>query len=427
MSEVQLKVSSIKNVPLQTYSNDFSFIVNGKEFKTSHLLSDLLSPKICQIHTSDPTFDQFTINTQYSGDFSHILQLNNFTTQKISDDELEFFIEVIEILGNESFNVISSDEITELTNNNVLKYIKKHEQHENFYYNRFCEEIEYLSSNFYELYEKNEEEIKSLKFSTISRILRSSNLHLIDEDQIVTFLNNLYEIDNEYSILYDVVIFNNVSSDCMKSFVDIIKFKDLSESTWKSLSLRLCSELKNESISSNADRYKQTAKIIQHQEGKELNGIIRYLTNKTGQNVHDSGTIEVTSNYTDSGNPPKNVVDFDNENCYKSVNFNTDACICFNFKDQEVEIWSYSIKSANNQGHAKSWVIEISSDGEKWEEIDSVSNSSELNGKNFIKTFEVQQRHFCKYCRFRHTGEYWETGYYFRIGCIEFYGRLKET
>lgn len=227
VNKVQLKVSSIKNVPLQTYSNDFSFIVNGKEFKTSHIVSDLLSPKICQIHTIDPTFDQFTINTQYSGDFSHILQLNNFTAQTISDDELEFFIEVIEILGNESFNVISSDEITELTNNNVLKYIKKHEQHENFYYNGFCEEIEYLSSNFYELYEKNEEEIKSLKFSTISRILRSSNLHLHDEDQIVTFLNNLYEIDNEYSILYDVVFFNNVSSDCMKSFVDIIKFKDL--------------------------------------------------------------------------------------------------------------------------------------------------------------------------------------------------------
>ena len=71
-------------------------------------------------------------------------------------------------------------------------------------------------------------------------------------------------------------------------------------------------------------------------------------------------------------------------------------------------------------------MIEISSDGEKWEEIDSVSNCSELNGNNNIKTFEVQQRQFCKYCRFRHIGEYWETGYFFRIGCIEFYGRLKE-
>ena len=149
----------------------------------------------------------------------------------------------------------------------------------------------------------------------------------------------------------------------------------------------MCSSIK-------ADRYKQTAKIIQHQEGKELNGIIRYLTNKTGQNVHDSGTIEVTSNYTDSVNPPKNVVDFDKENCYTSGNINTDACICFNFKDQEVEIWSYSIKSANTPVHSKSWVIEISSDGEKWEEIDSVSNCSELNGNNNIKTFEVQQRHF---------------------------------
>lgn len=35
---IKLKTSSIKNVPLQNYGDDFAFIVNGKEFKTSNLV-----------------------------------------------------------------------------------------------------------------------------------------------------------------------------------------------------------------------------------------------------------------------------------------------------------------------------------------------------------------------------------------------------
>ena len=131
-NKVQLKISSIENVPLQTYNDDFSFIVNGEEFKTSRLFADLLSPKICQIHSNDPTFEQFTINTQHKGNFSHILQLNNFKDFTISDDELEFMIEIIEILGNESFNITVSHEYQELTNDNVLKYLKSTRSTENF-------------------------------------------------------------------------------------------------------------------------------------------------------------------------------------------------------------------------------------------------------------------------------------------------------
>lgn len=43
MSNNQLKASSICDVPFQSHTNDFTFIVNGKEFQTSKLQSDLLS------------------------------------------------------------------------------------------------------------------------------------------------------------------------------------------------------------------------------------------------------------------------------------------------------------------------------------------------------------------------------------------------
>lgn len=98
-----MKPTCIFGVPLQTYPKDFSFIVNGNEIKTSRLVSDIISPIICRIHSQDPTIDTFTINTTQQGDFSHILELVNFGQINIPDNELEFFVEVIEILGNQSF------------------------------------------------------------------------------------------------------------------------------------------------------------------------------------------------------------------------------------------------------------------------------------------------------------------------------------
>ena len=62
-NQIQLKPLSILQVPLYSYQKDFTFIVNGEEFKTSRIFSDLISSKISQMHSNDPTFDTFYINT----------------------------------------------------------------------------------------------------------------------------------------------------------------------------------------------------------------------------------------------------------------------------------------------------------------------------------------------------------------------------
>lgn len=210
-------------------------------------------------------------------------------------------IEVIEILGTESFSVTSAGRDQKLTIDNVLKYLKKHEKNENFYLSSFLEEIEYASSHFFEICEESEEEMKSLQATTLSKILRSGNLHLKDEDQLLNFLNTLYGIDTYNSSLYDTVIFTNVTSECMKKIVDTIELKDVNDSTWRSLALRLCSEIKNKDEKNDDEkRYEKSIKILPNKEGRELNGIISYLNKKTGSNIHDNGTIEVTSNITSS-------------------------------------------------------------------------------------------------------------------------------
>ena len=64
---IHLHPSTILNVPLHKYHKDFSFIINGVEFKTSYIIADMLSPVICRIHSTDPSFDKYIIMTNYVG------------------------------------------------------------------------------------------------------------------------------------------------------------------------------------------------------------------------------------------------------------------------------------------------------------------------------------------------------------------------
>ena len=130
---IKLNPSSIMNVPLKSYADDFVFVVNGEEFKTSRLISDLLSPKICRMHSNDPTISSFVINTTNCGNFSHILDLLEFKEIKIQDNEFPFILEIIEILDNESIEYLMKDNLKEPTVDNVFSLIKQHEKFSKFY------------------------------------------------------------------------------------------------------------------------------------------------------------------------------------------------------------------------------------------------------------------------------------------------------
>ena len=97
--EFCLDSKCVKNLPLDKYEKDFTFIVNGRKYETNHIIADLLSLKISQIHLNDPTFDTYIINTRSTGDFSHILDLATFQTKKIENNELHFLNEIIEIFA----------------------------------------------------------------------------------------------------------------------------------------------------------------------------------------------------------------------------------------------------------------------------------------------------------------------------------------
>lgn len=213
-NHIKLDISSILYVPIGKYEKDFSFIVNGEEIQTSRFIADLLSPKISQFHTIDPTINKIFINTQSRGNFSHILDLSNFQTQNINDDELEFIIEVIEQLENHNIDFVLSNRKDELTKDNALNILKRHERNPTFYSRQILNDIDFISKHFYELFEYEQDNasrfmasIKNITQQSIERIINNENLRLLDEDQLITFINELYSKDTRYSRLYSSVYF----------------------------------------------------------------------------------------------------------------------------------------------------------------------------------------------------------------------------
>ena len=449
-NKIHLKPCCILTVPFQIYENDFSFIVNGKEFKTSRLISDILSPNICRIHADDPTIDTFTINTHEQGDFSLILQLVTFKEISFSESEARFISEVIEILGN---NSIEFESATEITVDNVFKYIKKDEKKGPLYRQRLLTEIDFISSHFYEICESNEKDLISLSIDTLFEILSNNQLQLRSEDQLLNFVNKLYMKDeSKYSILYETVFFENVSIGPIREFLSIFDCNDITGSTWKRLSGRLSKEVKidnnNKNSSENLDGEYEDALIIANRYTKnetnvktflysrenEFKGIINYLKMQSNGEVNKVINITASSvsksSSTVSNFDPSNVILYeDSKKIFMSENV-PNSWICFDFKNNKIIPTEYSIKSsstASNSSKPKSWVIEGSNDNNNWEMIDEQSNCPYLNGANWVHTFTMKNQNSkeFRFIRMRLTGLNWKSYDTLVVNQIEFYGKLK--
>lgn len=244
VNKIHLNPLTITNIPLQVYNDKFTFVVNKEEFKTSKIVSDLLSPHICRAHAADPTFNKFEINTIHHGNFSHILHLIDFKEQGFPTSEIQFISEVIEILGNDKIEISKGESAEEITIDNVLQFILEHEKYETFFSDALKEEIVFISKNFGEIYEKDREKLKKLQVDTLYRILSNDELQIKYEDDLINFVNELYLSDSKFSILYEQICFQNITSKKMIEFIEIFNMNDITNGIWKVLSNRLTKEIK---------------------------------------------------------------------------------------------------------------------------------------------------------------------------------------
>lgn len=190
---------------------NFEFIVNERRYSTCRLIADLLSPLINQLHNFDPTINEFYIQTKNNGNFQHILDLINFNENNIPESEIPFVSEVLKKLDNDSIQIDFHK--IQITTSNAFEFLQKHQDYGQFYSPQLQKEIDFASSNFYQL---NVEEINDLKISIIEKIICNKKLRLESEDQLLSLINKLYSDNSSLFYLYEYVEFVNTSQSAIK-------------------------------------------------------------------------------------------------------------------------------------------------------------------------------------------------------------------
>ena len=90
-----------------------------------------------------------------------------------------------------------------------------------------------------------------------------------------------------YSIFYETVYFENVSTSIMKEIISTFDMNELTGNIWTKLSKRLCCEItniQNDKDDNDQNRYKEKPKngtTFSIAEGQEFKGILNYFQKKT--------------------------------------------------------------------------------------------------------------------------------------------------
>ncbi|EAY13281.1 hypothetical protein TVAG_464150 [Trichomonas vaginalis G3] len=167
-----------------------------------------------------------------------------------------------------------------------------------------------------------------------------------------------------------------------------------------------------------------------------LDGVISYIKREYPDSWQDEVIIEGggTKNYQIN-----RVVDYDhldtwwdNYDSNKGKCLKENAWIKFEFVGYALELQHYTLASTAikpRQHQPKSWIIEASDDGVKWEVVETVNNCEEMNQKGAIMTFKLARpsrpyQIFKFTLKANHARPDGPNAHELSLGAIEFYGRL---
>jgi hypothetical protein len=142
--------------------------------------------------------------------------------------------------------------------------------------------------------------------------------------------------------------------------------------------------------------------------------------------VHDGNVVEVTSSKAYSKGPGyagKNVTDMETDSFFCSDFRETEGkdkveiphtrnhWLCYDFKMRRVAPTHYAVRTnsdippAQFHGfHLKSWLVEVSEDGQNWREADHKEDNEDLDGESRTRTFAVAGEHVCRFIRLVQIG-----------------------
>jgi hypothetical protein len=158
---------------------------------------------------------------------------------------------------------------------------------------------------------------------------------------------------------------------------------------------------------------------------KSLDGIISYLTEKHGGNVHETRVVTISSKSVLMEGPrhaPLNVANLTSILNFCSKNA-PGQWICWDFQDMRIPLSRYSIQTGDK---LKTWVLEGSLNGENWTEIDHQPDNQDFaNGLN-TASFAVSNRAEFRFIRLTQTGKRHDGNHWLSLAAVEMFGALYE-
>ena len=428
---VKIGMKNLQRIQFDKFEKDFSFIVNGKIYKTNSFVANILSPNISKMLEGNINTSYYQINTKYEKDFNRIIEYGEMKPINVKEEEEEYFQNVLKELGNfEEFVQFSKKFQGDLSFENAIERLKTKQE---FNIN-FDEEISYISTNFHDIYNTYPETILKLDIDIIERIISNDQIRLCNEEELFDIIFKLYQESKEYSTLFSYVTFINLSRESIVKFREYFDINDINKCIWESICYRLEQDISNESKEAyekshqeflmNRYLYKREETIIQNFPEQHHENIIQYLSERYHGNVHTKGIVHISaSSIVDD---VQNVVE-QNDHKYFSSEDKTGSWIQFDFKERKILLDHYTIKNKHfGKEHLKSWILEVSNDGKNYEIIDRQKNCELLHGPLKSGTFKVSQTTPQRYIRLKQTGQNWFGFNTLYINQIEFSGNIYE-
>lgn len=441
-----LSSSGIKNIICD--EKEFVFIFGNKEIRMSNISAEFISPIVSRLHVSDSTINSIYYELPQKADFPqfdailtediiNLLHLLSKGSPVSMNPEQIYKIQQISILlsNSELFNELqkinnSDENLDEYLNNlQLLEYLSNLNYNLDFDISSF---IIPISKKFNSIDHKK---LHKLSKPLLLKIISNENLKIEDEDSLFDFIKDIFEQTNNESLtiidFFEFIDFRNLSEEKFKEAIQCIDPNQITNQLWKNICSRFLDNNKDQMNKNKQDKSDSDAKfeINEYKSGNDdlFNGIMHSLSKKTGGNISNNGTIEITCTSAESNRIPY-LVDYESESVFYSSDSNL-ATIRFDFKDKLIQPSSYKVKTAGNgknYAHPKNWVIEVSNDGEKFIEIDRHENDSTLNGP--LINVKQMNDNFYRFIQFRQTGKSWhEYGNNNQIAFrfIDFYGKIK--
>ena len=199
--------------------NDFTFVVDDREYPCSRFQAVFISQRVCRLLQSDALVDRILIDLpKEGGSVDEIMSLMNGESITITEENLQFVKKCARALENDYLlqEVVRITLEDELDISNVFQRIRlKKESHLDCH-----EEYEFLAAHFCDL--DTEVIESSLSSCDLDQVLASDKLIVESEDALFSVLNRLIgERGGDYVTLLRHVRFPLLGKDNLRLFLDM--------------------------------------------------------------------------------------------------------------------------------------------------------------------------------------------------------------